>query len=84
MIVPNVDSPTETVAVSVKFKVKGTLKERIRGVELILAIKEHGVMSIAGNDFPVKFSDTDLSSIRVKEQNQKTKKSTFPQCCSAI
>lgn len=67
LIVPNVDSPTETVAVSVKFKVKGTLKERIRGVELILAIKEHGVMSIAGNDFPVKFSDTDLSSIRVKE-----------------
>jgi len=64
---PNIDSPTETVAVSVKFKVKGTLKERIRGVELILAIKEHGVLSIAGNVFPVKFSDTDLSSIRAKE-----------------
>ena len=67
LIVPNIDSPTETVAVSVKFKIKGTLKERIRGVELILAIKEHGVVSIAGNDFPVKFSDTDLGSVRAKE-----------------
>lgn len=64
---PNIDNPTETVTVSVKFKIKGTLKERIRGVELILAIKEHGVLTIAGNDFPVKFSDTDLSGIRTKE-----------------
>lgn len=67
LIAPNVDELTETIAVSVKFKVKGTLKERIRGVELILAIKEHGVLSVAGNNFPVKFSDTDLSSVRVKE-----------------
>ena len=67
LIAPNVDEPTETIAVSVKFKIKGTLKERIRGVELILALKEYGVLSVAGNSFPVKFSDTDLSSARVKE-----------------
>lgn len=67
LIAPNIDNPTETIAVSVKFKVKGTLKERIRGVELILAIKEHGALTIAGHDFPVKFSDTDLSSMRAQE-----------------
>lgn len=70
LIIPNVDEPTEIISVSVKFKVKGTLKERIRGVELILAIKEHGVLSIANHDFPVKFSDTDLSSARAKEYQE--------------
>ena len=66
LIFPNVDIATDTISVSVKLKIQGTLKERIQGVKFILAIKKYGSLTITGTEFPITFPDKDHSDINIK------------------
>lgn len=67
LVFPNIEDPQTTVLVNINFTVKGSLKERIRGVEFILAMRKHGSLSFIGHNFPIDFPALDFSEERQRE-----------------
>ena len=70
LVFPNVENPQTTVIVNINFTVQGSLKERIRGVEFILAMRKHGSLSFIGHDFPIDFPALDFTEERIHEYEE--------------
>lgn len=67
IVFPNSNSEDDVLSADVKIKIKGNLRERIKGMEFVSAIIENKHICIGGSMLPVNVSKKELGKIRFRE-----------------
>ena len=67
LVFPNVEAPKTNITVTINISIKGSLKERIQGIEFILAMRRHGSLTMLNHDFPIDFPALHFTEERKKE-----------------
>lgn len=70
LVFPNVEAPKTNVTVTINITIKGSLKERIQGIEFILAMREHGSLTILNHEFPIDFPALHFTKERQQEYRE--------------
>jgi len=67
LVMPNDDGKGKTIPVEINIRIRGTLKERIKGMDFILAIGAHGSFQIGEHPFRINVNNPNWK--RIQEQD---------------
>ena len=67
VIMPNTTDIADAKPVTMKVKLKGKLKEQIKGMEFVISVLEHGTFFIGEDEMPSKFPNNESTKKLVNE-----------------